>query len=59
MMVGGAVDDDGGYFRQLRLPFFTDRKIKEREERGESEMEKENTMDEYHCRKRKLTFSPI
>ena len=22
-------------------------------------MEKENTMDEYHCHKRQLTFSPI
>ena len=60
MMAGGAaVDDDGGCVRQLRLPFFTDRRIKEREERGESEMEKENTMDEYHCHKRQLTFSPI
>ena len=50
MMAGGAaVDDDGGCVRQLRLPFFTDRRIKER---GESEMEKENTMDKY-------TFSPI
>ena len=46
MMAGAAINADGGCGRQLRFPFFTKRQIKEREERGKSEVEKENTMGE-------------